>query len=420
MHRHCTAPASTGSLPQDSHILRLIRVSLKYPDRCVALVTLRGGDAQRAMDLIYKLLRYPEYWREEIPDISIGYRDFTLPRLFFELGKQASKQPADFICQGVQREPVRDFDYAPGGFADVFRGKLIEKDGKLKKGDIVKKYVALKKPRHTLSMTKDERALQAESTKHECLMWSPLSHPNIVKFLGVTESNKTLNDVPCMISPWRHELLKQIKTMRHQGTYPTTYELDHWLLDIAAGLAYLHSRHIVHANLQTSNILVSTEEDCVAQIADFALSFFADSDIMLLPDFKAIDKTPSPWHAPELHIATISELPTRRTFATDTFAFGCVCIELYTSHHPFYGQRDDQAAANVLRGVIPLQPSTPRGEKMDDALWQIIALAWLTILRIAQRWPKFIEGYRLCYPRVRTNILNSFNPPRIFHWIPIN
>lgn len=39
----------------DSHIINLIRIALLQSDRRVALLHLRGGDAQRALDLIYKV-----------------------------------------------------------------------------------------------------------------------------------------------------------------------------------------------------------------------------------------------------------------------------------------------------------------------------------------------------------------------------
>ena len=71
---------------------------------------------------------------------------------------------------------------------------------------------------------------------------------------------------------------------------------------------------------------MNPDDGSSAQIADFALSFFVDTGDTYLPDFKTVNGTPSPWYAPELQSQIIS--PLRRTFATDTFTFGCVCIEV--------------------------------------------------------------------------------------------
>lgn len=85
-----------------------------------------------------------------MPGISLQDRDLTLPKLLLQLGKNVDKTPAEWICRGVRKGPIRNFDYAPGGIADVFKGNLN------------KQVVALKRPRYNLSMSEDELDLQVK------------------------------------------------------------------------------------------------------------------------------------------------------------------------------------------------------------------------------------------------------------------
>lgn len=72
------------------------------------------------------------------------------------------------------------------------------------------------------------------------------------------------------------------------------------------------------------------DENGVAMIADLGLAFFADVDSWK-PNVKTVDSHSSPWHAPELERSLEKSFSAARTFATDVFAFGCVCLEVSTS-----------------------------------------------------------------------------------------
>ncbi|KAJ6476177.1 hypothetical protein C8R45DRAFT_371809 [Mycena sanguinolenta] len=62
-----------------------------------------------------------------------------------------------------------------------------------------------------------------------------------------------------------------------------------------------------------------------------------------------------------------------RTPATDVYAFGCVCLELYTGLHPFSGLSETAALLKVIDGGRPERPSSP---VMSDTLWQHVTEFW--------------------------------------------
>ncbi|KDQ52307.1 hypothetical protein JAAARDRAFT_198474 [Jaapia argillacea MUCL 33604] len=65
---------------------------------------------------------------------------------------------------------------------------------------------------------------------------------------------------------------------------------------------------------------------------------------------------------------------TRRTCATDIYAYGCVCIELHTGLAPFYDLNADSGIlVRILSGVNP-QP--PPGKELPPKMWNIAEKCW--------------------------------------------
>lgn len=290
-----------GSNPSqrlDFHVLRLIRIAMLEPERRIALVTLRGGDAKRALNLILKvytvtylvvtrlhsngiaqLLRDDLYWNSEMPDIPCGDRDTLLPSLLLGLGHRTNSLPSMLLCS-KEDVTAEAHPFAYGSFAYVYGGKLGDKD------------VALKHPWFNTSMTQEALLDQSQVssivrcsmpsklghqyTLRECLMWSPLDHPNVVPLLAV--NSDLFNGAPCMVSPLYKDLLKIMKLSRRNSEYLDKQQLNLWvrvglviesiipdlspfnmqILNIAVGLAYLHSRCIVHGDLRAVSIGIDT------------------------------------------------------------------------------------------------------------------------------------------------------------------
>jgi serine/threonine protein kinase len=98
-------------------------------------------------------------------------------------------------------------------------------------------------------------------------------------------------------------------------------------LQMAAGLCHVHSRDVVHCDVKTENALIF-QNGKLLKISDFGCS-------MALQVGKAIVvgnlTYTSLFRPPELIVAGSNK--TFASPATDVFAFGCVCFDLFRSRH---------------------------------------------------------------------------------------
>ncbi|KDQ08469.1 hypothetical protein BOTBODRAFT_118615, partial [Botryobasidium botryosum FD-172 SS1] len=244
-----------------------------------------------------------------------------------------------------------------GGFADCWEGTFL---GELK--------VAMKTPRSALREV-------AKRVSREIKVWRRLKHPNILPFIGCC----TLEDTPYMVSPW----VENGDALAYVRRSPRSCSLD-LLAQVASGLQYLHEFKppVIHGDLKSSNILVS--EQGVAFITDFGLSAVKSAQ-------NAVDSNSAAWHrgghprwqAPEL----LLQEDTRRTEATDIFAFGRVMLEVsmfpprvrfLTGEVPF----SKLSSYQVLLEVIGYRhPARPRGDDaaergLDDEMWRLMQRCW--------------------------------------------
>ncbi|KAJ7620554.1 kinase-like domain-containing protein, partial [Mycena polygramma] len=195
----------------------------------------------------------------------------------------------------------------------------------------------------------------------EALVWKDLHHPHILPFLGIDQDS--FPSSLCIVSPWMEQgtVINYLKDHGHAN-------VDKLLYEIAQGLLYLHSRSIVHGDLRGSNILIN--EDWSACLTDFGLSIFSDATSTMSTNRGGSIY----WMAPELLDPDRFGNKFGRTPASDVYAFGCVCLELYTGRPPFSNLLEPAALMKVLNGKRPERPPGPPA--MPDALWKNIAAYW--------------------------------------------
>ncbi|EJD44359.1 kinase-like protein [Auricularia subglabra TFB-10046 SS5] len=135
------------------------------------------------------------------------------------------------------------------------------------------------------------------------------------------------------------------------------------LCDVASALHYLHTcpAPIIHGDLYVDNVLVS--KDGTALLSDFGLSTAVSPDEWDLPvlpggslDYLLVRAA---YEAPERH----GDPPARRSFATDTFAFGMLVFHAYAGRSPFAGLPNDAAVVvAIYEGRRPARAEIARDD----------------------------------------------------------
>ncbi|KAJ7502578.1 kinase-like domain-containing protein, partial [Mycena galericulata] len=291
--------------------------------------------AQKLLDLLQDLLDYPL--------LDAGIRPVILTALL-KLSTRSGRHPRCFALSDLQLE---GHQVAAGSFGDVWKG--------LVHGETVSVKVM------RVFQEADVEALFKEFY-HEALIWRQLSHPNLLPFFGVyylEDSRRRL----CLVSPW----MENGNIARYLKTNPPGLNRLTLVLDVALGLQHLHGLKLVHGDLKAINVLVTRSGRAV--LADFGLSSVTDSKVLLLttPTFKAGGTMR--WQAPEL---LQNDCP--NSFASDVYAFSCVCYEILTGNLPFHELSNDGAV--ILRVMNHQRPT--RSSSISDDVWNLMTECWKT------------------------------------------
>ncbi|KAJ1310557.1 hypothetical protein OPQ81_007287 [Rhizoctonia solani] len=234
----------------------------------------------------------------------------------------------------------------------VYRGQL--KDGSR---------IALKCLRLTLDSS-DFSQKQVRNAAHELYIWSKCNHPNVLELIGVTQYRNQI----AMASPWMEHGTLGSFISRHP-------QIDRYALSaqIADGVAYLHSKNIVHGDIKGTNILIS--KDYTPKITDFGTATLREYTLR----FTASDTTSKPgmslrWTAPE-----ILEETTGTSFEGDIYALGMTILEAITGEVPYFETVNESALVlKIARQEHPVRPEAkiPLDDEKPNLLWSLLTKCW--------------------------------------------
>ncbi|KAF5367997.1 hypothetical protein D9758_004485 [Tetrapyrgos nigripes] len=305
-----------------------------------AILALEGDEAQKFLDVVQDVI--DKGYLLDSEEVS------QARRLLVKLSETCDKLPSSLFIKGV--EALDEQATYGGGFGDVYQATYNGKRVALKKMRIFQRGPGLPNICRIFC--------------REALVWQHLNSDFIVPFLGI--DSEAFPSSFCMVSPW----MKHGTVLKHLADHGRA-GVDKRLYEIAQGLAYLHSQKIVHGDLRGSNILIN--DDWQACLTDFGLTVFTDAT----PASTSSQHSGSVrWMAPELHVPEQFGLDrSRLTPETDIYAFGCVCLELYTGRLPFANLPHDPAVMfKVIHGG---RPDRPTGESaMSDQLWRMVEMCW--------------------------------------------
>ncbi|KAF9642665.1 kinase-like protein, partial [Thelephora ganbajun] len=187
----------------------------------------------------------------------------------------------------------------------------------------------------------------------EAVVWKQLDHPNIVPFKGATL------DPLQLVSEWMPggELREYVKN--NSGTNPISL-----LIGIAEGLAYLHSREVIHGDLKGPNIVVDASGN--ARIVDLGLASIVRDPSSVVNTSDDNGHTPR-WTAPEIFRGA----PASKK--SDVFSFAMVIFEAFSGTVPFHDTAAPAVTASIMDGKRPSRPAHP---SLIDPLWKLTQRCW--------------------------------------------
>ncbi|KAF9257057.1 kinase-like protein, partial [Marasmius fiardii PR-910] len=231
------------------------------------------------------------------------------------------------------------------------------------KGVFKGKSVCLKVLKVYIEDGEEKRNKELREFYKETLLWTQLSHPSLLPFLGV---NITLFPGKlALVAPWmaNGEIIKFLKVNPIHNRLRVISE-------IAAGIMYLHSRNIIHGDIKGTNVLVDEQGQCY--LADFGLATAAMTSTLLSTTTAGGGKGTIRWMAPELFTFDGTEFGDD---LTDIYAYACTVYEIVAEQIPFAHLRHDaQVMLQVLNGNRPGRPTSTAW--CPNNIWAMVEQCW--------------------------------------------
>jgi len=208
--------------------------------------------------------------------------------------------------------------------------------------------------------------------KSELQIWSSVTHPACVRFLGVClAASEYLLLAEHMAGGTLEERLHLY--LGERGPLSQNELLD-MMMPVADGMRYLHSKGVIHRDLKSANILVDGER---LAISDFGLSRMYESQKQ---EFTA-ETGSYRWMAPEV---TRHEAYDEKC---DVYSYACLAYEMVSYRKPFHSMTVLEAAFAVAKdGIRPELPAS-----CPAAIASLIRKCWQ---QKSEERPAFTEVYR--------------------------
>jgi mitogen-activated protein kinase kinase kinase len=186
-----------------------------------------------------------------------------------------------------------------------------------------------------------------DALKREISLLRDLQHPNIVQYLGCSNSADYLNIFLEYVPGG------SVQTMLNSYGALREPLVRSFCRQIVTGLAYLHGRDIIHRDIKGANILVDNKGGI--KISDFGISKKVEAT-NLLGAAGSNKNRPSLqgsvfWMAPEV------VKQTSYTLKADIWSLGCLVVEMMTGTHPYPDCSQLQAIFKI--GGAKASPNIP-------------------------------------------------------------
>jgi serine/threonine protein kinase len=255
-------------------------------------------------------------------------------------------------------------------------------------------------------MKRDQMDIKREAYIHK----QAHDHPNICKLLGVVlpspatsaPKQKLNSDEFIIVMELLHGDLSQY--LHAEGELLSLEDRLKLALDVAEGMAHLHSKNIIHGDLKPGNLLIRKlggGGQVQVAVTDFGLSSISCvtlcSATMVAQATQSSSTALSLWYSPP---ELLDNCWSKKTPAGDVYAFGIVLFEIFTGQHPGGGiTQYDIVLKSVLEGrrpVVPEEVHLPSGfQKLMGSCWDADPAARPSFVEIKQRISALLSAARL-------------------------
>lgn len=208
-------------------------------------------------------------------------------------------------------------------------------------------------PTDTGTAVDSKKKNMVEALKHEIGLLRELKHDNIVSYLGSNSDESHLNIFLEYVPGG------SVATMLVNYGPLGESLIANFVRQILTGLAYLHSKDIIHRDIKGANILVDNKG--TVKISDFGISKRVEASTLLTPAAKKAGNRVSLqgsvfWMAPEV------VRQTAYTKKADIWSLGCLVVEMLTGQHPHPNCTQMQAIFKIgNKSGADASPTIPEG-----------------------------------------------------------
>lgn len=182
--------------------------------------------------------------------------------------------------------------------------------------------------------------VEKEAVEQEAANLVLMNHPNIVKVERTFFDKKAFY----LVNNFTEGITVADLVKGAEGApFGVGHVLD-WFIEICFAVKYLHDRQIMHRNIHSRNVIITTYG--VAKLCDVAFA-------------KVIEHSPEYNHANRgtpYNIAPETCLGLEFTYKSDVWALGLLLLELCTTEPVFNGQGMSHVVMRILAGVKPNVP----------------------------------------------------------------
>ena len=226
---------------------------------------------------------------------------------------------------------------------------------------------------------------ELESLKRELAILSSLHHPCLIDFIGATSK------APYWIITEFMERGSLYNCLRKNSLSP--YDKTRIAYQTAKGVAYLHSKNIIHRDLKSLNILVSNTNE--ARVCDFGISRPVDNSGLMTNKIGTFN-----YMAPEVIMKN------KYTLKADVFSYALLLLEMVTGYVPFGGMNQLMIAKQIEAGNMPEIPS-----KVSQDLRTLIKSCWSHDPEARPTFNQILETMRrkmIAFPGANSNQIADF------------